>query len=71
MCSVSIVWKLGPLKIKRTIKRYFDLYRSRNMSMTKLTEKSIRYLVRQRKNGKCASDISQELGVTPRHVRHL
>ena len=41
------------------------------MAKQRLTDKSIVYLIKQRKIGKSTSDISVELGITSRHVRRL
>ena len=71
MGSVSIVRQLCPSKIRRSVKDYFALYRSREEVVKRLTADAIRYAIRQRKKDKSASTIASELGVTPRHVRRL
>ena len=58
-----------PPKIRRSVKDYFVLYRSRKEVVKRLTADAIRYAIRQRKKGKSASAIASELGVMPRHVR--
>ena len=49
---LSIVRKLGPTKIKRTIKEYYMLYRSRKSMAKRLTAKSIRYTINQLEKGR-------------------
>ena len=66
----SIVRKLDPPKLKRTVKEYFRLHPSRSVKK-RLTEKSMGYAIRQRQKGKSASVIADELGVTSRHIRRL
>ncbi len=67
----SIVRKVGPRRIKRTVSDYFRLYRSRKPMVKRLTDESRRYLVRQRKNGAAPSKVAADLGITARHVRRL
>ncbi len=67
----SIVRKLGPPKIKLTVKDYFALHRSKKKMAKRLTAKAIRYAMRQLKKGTSSSVVASEIGVTPRHVRRL
>ncbi len=41
------------------------------MKMTKLTDKQIRYAIRERGKGKTLVDIADDIGVTPQHVGRL
>ena len=50
--SVSIVRKLVPSKIRHLAKDYVKLYPTRHMSRIKLTERKIRYIIRQREKGR-------------------
>lgn len=68
---VSVVQKLGPPKIKRRIKDYFALYRSRKPMVKRLTAKSIKYAMAQLDKGKSTTEVALEIGVTSRHVRRL
>ncbi len=67
----SIVRKVGPHRIKRTVADYFSLYRSRKSMTKRLTEESRQYLVRQRRKGSSSSQVARDLGITARHVRRL
>ncbi len=67
----SIVRKLGPVKIKLTVKDYFVLHRSRKKMTKRLTAKAIRYAMGQIKKGTSSSAVAVQIGVTPRHVRRL
>ena len=53
------------------MKDYLTLYRSHRVKRTRLTEKAVRYVIRQRQNGGSPSRIAAELGITPRYVRML
>ena len=48
---MSIIRKLGPAKIKLTVKDYFVLHRSRKKMTKRLTAKAIRYAMGQIKKG--------------------
>ena len=67
----SIIRKVGPPRIKRTIVDYFRLYRSRKPMAKRLTEESRQYLIRQRKKGSPSSSIAADLGIAARYVRRL
>ena len=72
--AVSVVRKLVPPKFKRNVKDYFALYRSSHVKKKRkgrLTERAIRYAIRQRQKGKSPSDIAVRLGISPRYVRKL
>ena len=72
-CS-SIVRKLVPSKFKRSVRDYFALYRSSHVKKKKkerLTEKAIRYVIRQRRKGKSPSYIAAGLGTSPRYARKM
>ncbi len=68
--GLSIIRKLVPPKIRRTLKDYFRLYRSKNVRK-KLEEKSLRYIEKQRKKGVPAKQIARELGISDRYVRKI
>lgn len=67
----SIVRKLSPAKIKRTIKEYYALYRSRKKMTKRLTAKVTRYAMKQLEKGRSVSEKAADLGVAPRHIRKL
>ena len=67
----SVVRKVSPRRIKRTVADYFRLYRSRKPMSRRITEESRQYLVRKRRNGTPPSQIARDLGITARHVRRL
>ena len=71
ICASSIIRKLGPAKIKLTVKDYFVLHRSRKKMTKRLTAKAIRYAMGQIKKGASSSAVAVQMGVTPRHVRRL
>ena len=53
---------------------YFALYRSSHVKKKKkerLTEKAIRYVIRQLRKGKSPSYIAAGLGISPRYVRKM
>ena len=69
---MSVVRKLVPPKFKRSIKDYFALYRSGHVTKerkVRLTEKTMRYVIRQRQKGKSSSRIAAEIGISARYVR--
>ena len=67
----SIVRKVGPHRIRRTVSEYFRLYRSQRRMSKRVTEESRQYLARRKKKGVPASQIAKDLGITARHVRRL
>ena len=67
----SIVRQLGPTNIKRTVKEYCMLYRSKRKMKKRLTAKPIRSAMNQLEKGKKVSVVAAELKVTPRHIRRL
>ena len=50
---------------------YFRLHRSEETMKPKLTDKSMRYAIRQLEKGKDTRTVAQEIGVTQRHVQRL
>ena len=68
---ISIVRQLGPTNIKRAVKEYYMLYRSKKKMAERLTTESIQYAMNQLENGKKVSVVAAELKVTPRHIRRL
>ncbi len=53
------------------MKDYLTLYHPHRVKRTRLTEKAVRYVIRQRQKGESSSKIATELGITPRYVRML
>ena len=50
---------------------YFRLHRSEGTMKPKLTDKSIRYAIRQLEKGRDTRTVAKEIGVTQRHVQRL
>ena len=50
---------------------YFKIHRSKKSMKQKLTDKSIRYIIRELKKGKSTKMLSEEINVTQRQVRRL
>ncbi len=69
----SVVQKLVPPKIKRTMKGcLMMLYRPHRVKRTRLTENAVRYAIRrQQQKGENPSKIAAELGMIPGYVRIL
>ncbi len=65
---MSIVQKVGPPWIRRTIEDYFRLHRSQKNMKKRLTEKFIQYLIRRRKNRITLTQIAKDLGITARYM---
>ena len=53
------------------MKDYLVLYWSHRMKRMGLTEKAVRYVIRQWQKGKSPSKITAELGITLRYARML
>ncbi len=66
----SIVRKLGRPKIRHCVKEYYRLYRSKIIRKY-LTEKSIRYIIAQCKQGRRTATIAYEMNVTQRHIQRI
>ena len=50
---------------------YFKIHRSKKSMKQKLTDKSIRYIIRELKKGKSTKILLEEINVTQRHVQRL
>ena len=50
---------------------YFRLHRSKGTMKPKLTDKSIRYAIRQLEKGRDTRTVAKEIGVIQRHVQRL
>ena len=50
---------------------YFKIHRSKKSIKQKLTDGSIRYIIRELKKGKSTKILSEEINVTQRHVQRL
>ena len=53
------------------MENYFKLYRSEDTVMQKLTNRSIRRVIRQLEKGADTKTVAKEVGVTTRHVQRL
>ena len=53
------------------LENYFKLYRSEDAVVQKLTNRSIRRVIRQLEKGKDTKTVAKEIGVTTRHVQRL
>ena len=69
VCVVQESCRLGAAK--RTLQDYNRLFGSDRAVRSKLTDKAIRYIVRQMKKGRRSKDVAEETGVTQRHARRL
>ena len=58
-------------KAKQMSEDYFKIHRSKKSMKQKLTDKSIRYIIRELKKGKSTKMLSEEINVTQRHVQRL
>lgn len=55
-------------KDKRTQQEYIEIYKSNEKMKSKMTDKSIRYAIKQLEKGKGTRTVSKELNVTQRHI---
>ncbi len=70
--EVCIVWKSCRLGLaKRRPQEYNKLYRSGELTKTMLTDKSIRYIIRQLENGRSTMVVAKEMKVSQRHIQRL
>ena len=67
----SIARKVSPPRIRRTIKDYFRLHRSRKDVPDRLSDEARDYIIRNREKGVPASKIAKDLDISARHVRRL
>lgn len=68
-CSVRKSCRLA--EAKSTQQDYIKLYGRHSEVIPKLTDKSIRYAIRQLKKGRGTKVVSEELNVTQRHIQRL
>ena len=69
ICSVWKRCRLGTAK--RTLQEYGKLYGSEVVANSVLTDKSIRYIIRQMKKGRRSKVVAEEIKVSQRHVQRL
>ena len=69
VCVVQESCRLGAAR--RTPQDYNRLFGSDRAVRPKLTDRAIRYIVRQMKKGRRTKDVAEETGVTQRHVQRL
>ncbi len=58
-------------KAKRTQQEYIKLHKSNEKMKPKMTDKSIRYAIRQLEKGRDTKTVAKELNVTQRHIQRL
>ena len=57
--------------VKRALEDYFKLHRSKGAMRSRLSDRSIRYLIRQLERGRDTKVVAGEIDVTQRHVQRL